>query len=80
MLPYVYGKKPVDEELLEQVAGGLLVFGMQSHVLTYDCGDGSSKEYKILEFKKAWELYNSLHGQMTDEQIIQKMMDIGYIK
>ena len=34
-------KKPVNEELLEQVAGGLLVFGWDSNVLTYNREDGS---------------------------------------
>lgn len=72
-------KKPVDEEVLEQVAGGLMVFGRNSQVLTYDCGDGSSKEYRILNLKEAWKLANSLHGQMTEDQIIQQMMDMGYI-
>ncbi len=73
-------KKPVNEELLEQVAGGFMVFGRDSHVLTYECDDGSSKEYKILDLKKAWELSNSLHGHMTEDQIIQKMIDMKYIE
>lgn len=72
-------KKPVNEEVLEQVAGGFMVFGRDSRVLTYDCGNGPSKEYQILDLRKAWELTNSLHGQMTDDQIIQKMLDMGYI-
>lgn len=72
-------KKPVDEELLEQVAGGFMVFERDRQVLTYERKDGSKQEYKILDLKKAWELCNSLHGQMTEDQIIQKMMDMGYI-
>ena len=72
-------KMPMDEEMLEQVAGGFMVFERDRHVLTYDCGNGSSKEYQILDLRKAWELSNSLHGQMTEDQIIQKMMDMGYI-
>ena len=72
-------KRPVNEEVLEQVAGGFMVFSRDSRVLTYDCGNGSSKEYQILDLRKAWEWTNSLHGQMTDAQIIQKMLDMGYI-
>ncbi|MBR3741966.1 MAG: hypothetical protein IKN04_16190 [Clostridia bacterium] len=74
------GKKPVNEEMLERVAGGFMVFERDRRVLTYERKDGSTKEYKILDLKKAWELANSLHGQMTEDQIVQKMMEMKYIE
>ena len=73
-------KKPVDEELLEQVAGGLLKFSKKSQVLTYDRDDGSTEQYKILNYYKAWELSCSLDGRMSEDQIIQKLINFGYIQ
>ncbi len=73
-------KKPVNEELLEQVAGGLLVFGWDSNVLTYNREDGSNQEYKILDFRKAWEYCTSLSKDTKEEEIIQKLINMKYIE
>lgn len=73
-------KQPMNDEQMEQVSGGLRKFNRKKQILTYTRADGGVEEHKILDYDKAWEMSCSLDGRMSEDQIIQKLINMRYIQ
>lgn len=71
----------IDDELLEQVLGGLFVFHKKSKYLTFTHQDGTVTDHNILDYDKAWERVCILESQNMDEdKIFQDLINKGYIE
>ncbi len=75
------GKNILDDELLDEVVGGLFKWNPNTMMLKYIHDDGSETYYKVLDFQKGWELSNNLTGQFMDEdKIIARLIAEKYIE
>ena len=73
-------RKELNNQELEQVAGGLFDFNPATMIMTYTHADGSVTEHPILDYKEAWKMSNDLHGQnYREDTILKKMQQAGYI-
>lgn len=74
-------KNILDDELLDEVVGGLFKWNPNTMKLKYIHDDGSVTYYNILDFEKGWQMSNNLTGQFMDEdQIIAKLIAANYIE
>jgi len=73
-------KVMLNEQELEQVVGGFMLFNNQTMILTYTHEDGSVTTHKILNYDKAWELSNTMHAQnYREDSILKKLKKMGYV-
>ena len=72
----------INDEDLEQVAGGLLSFNNYTKTLTFtDNNTGAVKEYKIADYRNTCKLSQDLLKQNMDEtEIIETLIKKRYIE
>ena len=70
----------INDDVLEQVVGGLFVFHKLSKYVTYTHQDGTVTEHNVLDYDKAWETSCMLEAQNMDEdRIFETLVASGYI-
>lgn len=68
------------DDQLENVVGGFMLFNNQTMTLTYTHADGSVTTHQILNYDKAWELSNYMHGQnYREDTILKQLKKKGYV-
>ena len=73
-------KTRLDDELAEQVLGGLFVFHKRNGTVTYTHQDGTVTSHQILDYGKAWERCNMLEAQNWDgDRIFRDLVAKGYL-
>ncbi|MBR6186983.1 MAG: hypothetical protein IKQ41_12075 [Clostridia bacterium] len=73
-------KFELNDDMLDQVVGGLFTWNRNSMTMTYSHADGSKTTHRVLDIDKAWERSNILHGQnMNEDKILQDLISKGYI-
>lgn len=71
----------IKDEDMGLVVGGIFIWHKDTMNLTYEHADGSKTLHKVLDFEKAWELSNQLHGKnLTEDEILNKLISNGYIE
>jgi len=71
----------LQDEQVENIVGGLFAFNGRTNILTYTHADNSVTTHKILDYKKAWEMSNDLHGKnVPEDDILKQMIANGYIE
>ena len=74
-------KTRLDDELAEQVLGGLFVFHRRSGYVTYTHGDGTVTDHQVLNYEKAWETCCMLEAQKWDgDRIFRELVGKGYLQ
>ncbi len=70
----------INDEDMGLVVGGLFTWNRSTNIMKYEHEDGSKTLHKVLDFEKAWELSNQLHGKnLTEDEILNKLISNGYI-
>lgn len=73
-------RRPLNEQELDQVVGGLFTFNPTTMTMTYTHADGSVTEHPIYNYDAAWKMSNDLHAQnYREDTILKKMIAAGYI-
>ena len=73
-------KIKLDDEMLEEVVGGLFSWSRKKMTMTYSHPDGTTTVHKVLDLDKAWERSNILHSKkMNEDDILKDLISKGYI-
>ena len=74
-------RKILNDFEVENVVGGLFKWNKSDMIMTYEHSDGSVTTHKILNYDKAWELSNEMHGKnYREDDILKALKNKGYVK
>jgi len=68
-------RKPINEQELEQVVGGTIMFSEDHTTCGYFCED----QYHVNNFAAAVEFIQKNYKKMSERSMLKKMVEAGYI-